>query len=151
MAGKLKKRGLVAWRAFLTAHALVLERIDRDLVDAGVLPLTWYDVLYTLYLGPGRRRRMADLAQAVLLSRSGLTRLVDRIEKKRLLRREMCPSDRRGAFAVLTGKGLDALRQTWPVYAHGIQRHFAGPLSEAEVRTLARSLARLAQSDDHAS
>lgn len=129
------------------AHALLLDRIDRELLEARVLPLAWYDVLYTLYLGPERRLRMAELAEALLLSRSGLTRLVDRIEKKDLLRRETCASDRRGAFAVLTDKGLEALRQTWPVYARGIQRHFAGTLTDVEVETLATSFQRLTETE----
>ena len=144
MPEKLKQRDLAAWRAFLTAHTVVLDRIDRELVKAGVLPLAWYDVLHSLYLAPARRRRMSELAQAVLLSRSGLTRLVDRIEKRGLLRRETCPKDRRGSFAVLTEKGLDALRRSWPVQSRGIQNHFAKRLSAAEARTVATVFERLA-------
>ncbi len=95
-----------------------------------------HDVLLALYEAPDHRLRMHELARAIVLSRSGLTRLVDRLEAEGLLFRERSGTDRRGAYAVLTDAGLAALRQTWPVYAHGIAEHFACYLSDEEVRTL---------------
>jgi DNA-binding MarR family transcriptional regulator len=108
------------------------------------LPLTWYDVLVALVGAPEHRLRLRELAHEVLLSRSGLTRLVDRLEAAGLLRREPDPTDRRGAFAVLTEAGYEALRRTWPLYARGIQDHFARHLEADEAAILARALQRVA-------
>src|SRR5436309_905275 len=116
---------LAAWRAFITAHAAVIGRIERDMAAARVIPLTWYDVLIELYEAPERRLRLHELADAVVLSRSGLSRLIDRLEGAGLLRREAAVTDRRGAYAVLTGEGIEAMRAAWPVYARGIADYFA--------------------------
>lgn len=135
---------LDAWRALLRAHAAVVDRIERDLAaDADNLPLVWYDVLLALSGAPDRRLRMHDLARAIVLSRSGLTRRVDRLEAAGLLCRQRDPSDRRGAFAVLTDEGRAALRQTWPAYARGIQEHFARHLDDEEARALSAALERV--------
>ena len=136
--------GFLAWRAFLRAHAAAVGRIERDLAASEPeLPLTWYDVLVALVGAPERRLRLRELAHEVLLSRSGLTRLVDRLEAAGLLRREPDPSDRRGAFAVLTDEGYEALRRTWPIYARGIQEHFARYLEGDEAAVLARAFERI--------
>jgi DNA-binding MarR family transcriptional regulator len=127
---------LTAWRAMLNTHAVLIDQIDRELAAAKVLPLSWYDVLLALYEAPDRRLRMHEIASAIVLSRSGLTRLVDRLEAEGLLFRERSGTDRRGAFAVLTDKGLAALRQTWPVYSKGIAEHFARFISDEEVSIL---------------
>ena len=86
---------------------------------------------------------MHELARAVVLSRSGLTRLVDRLENAGLLCREPDPSDRRGAFAVLTDEGRDMLRRMWPVYAAGIAEHFGGHISDEEAHVLTEALSRV--------
>jgi DNA-binding MarR family transcriptional regulator len=141
--------GLLAWRALLRAQAAAVGRIERDLAASeGNLPLTWYDVLLALVGEPERRLRLHELARAVVLSRSGLTRLVDRLEAAGLLRREPDPTDRRGAFAVLTEAGYEAVRRTWPAYARGIQEHFARHLQAGEADVLARVLERVATADD---
>ena len=132
-----------AWRAFLTAHAAVIERIERDLARENMLPLGWYDVLLALSEAPEHQLRMNELARAVVLSRSGLTRLVDRLEKAELLRRERCDDDRRGCYAVLTEDGRAALRRSWPVYAGGISEHFGRHLGDDEVATLTEALGRV--------
>lgn len=142
---KLSEPQLAAWRAFLTAHARVIGRIDAELAGAGRLPLGSYDVLIELAGAPGHRLRMSRLARQVVLSNSGLTRLVDRLEKQGLLRREVAPTDRRGAYAVLTAEGLAALREAWPVYARGIAAHFGRYLSPDEATTLATALDRIAE------
>ncbi len=134
---------LSAWRAFITAHARLIDRIDRELLAADRLPLNWYDVLVELVEAPENRLRMHELAQRVVLSRSGLTRLVDKLEETGLLRREIDSSDRRGAFAVLTPKGREALRRSWPVYANGILTHFGHHLSNEEAKILADVFTRL--------
>lgn len=139
----LTEAGLAAWRAFLNAHATVIDVLERELAAAECLPLSSYDVLLALAEAPERRRRMHELASAVVLSRSGLTRLVDRLEAEGLLRREACPTDRRGAFAVLTPEGLAALRRAWPIYARGIAEHFARHLDDAGARILTDTLERV--------
>src|ERR1700674_2702379 len=133
---ELEQSRLVAWRSFLTAHAALINQIERELLEAEVVPLSWYDVLFALYDAPGQRLRMNELASTIVLSRSGLTRLVDRLEVEGLLKRERSASDRRGAFAVLTEKGLEAMRKAWPVYARGIEEHFARFLSDEEAYIL---------------
>lgn len=134
---------LAAWRALLHAHAAAVGAIERDLDAAGLIPLAWYDVLVPLSETPERRLRLHELADRVVLSRSGLTRMVDRLERAGLLRREPCPDDRRGAFAVLTPEGEATVERTWPVYARGIVAHFARHVSDAEARTLAAALDRV--------
>ena len=101
----LDERHLAAWRTFITAHAALIDAIERDLRGAGVISLTWYDVLIELAEAPDHRLRLHELARAVVLSRSGLTRLVERLGAAGLIAREPCPDDRRGAFAVLTAEG----------------------------------------------
>jgi len=137
---------LAAWRALLTAHALLVAHIEEDLTRAGerAVPLTWYDVLIELREAPEHRLRQRDLARAVLLTRSGLSRLVDRLEAAGLVRRAPDPADRRGAFVILTEEGRHALRRTWPLYAQAIARHFGVHLSDDGARALTDLLQPLA-------
>jgi DNA-binding MarR family transcriptional regulator len=135
---------LAAWRAFINAHAAVIDRIEGELTRNGQLPLTSYDVLVALAEAEDQRLRMNDLAnKVVVLSRSGVTRLVDRLEREGLLRRERTLEDRRGAYAVLTDEGQQALERARPVYARGIVEYFARHLSNSEVRTITSALARI--------
>lgn len=134
---------LRAWRGLITAHAELIEQIDQDLGAAGCVPLSWYDVLIELYEAPERRLRMSDLARRVVLSRSTLTHLAARLEGAGLLARERAPQDRRGAYAVLSAAGVEALRQAWPVYSRGIASYFARHLSEEEAGQLAAIFARI--------
>ena len=123
---------LGAWRAFLNAHALATKRISRDLADAGLPDLTWYDVLWTLHRADERRLRIRELADAVVLSSTGMTRFVDRLEAAGLVRREAVPGDRRGAYAVITKEGIDLLRRMWPIYARGIATYFGPAVQDAD-------------------
>jgi DNA-binding MarR family transcriptional regulator len=134
---------IALWRALLTVHANVTEEIDRALAAADAIPLRWYDALLCLYEAPGRRLRLGELARAALLSRSGLSRLVDRLEESGLLRRESTPDDRRGAIAVLTPAGLAALRKAWAVYGPAIQSLFARHFRHPEVETCRAALDRV--------
>jgi DNA-binding MarR family transcriptional regulator len=115
---------LAAWRAFLRAHSTMLRRIGRDLEEAGLPPLSWYDVLAALRDAPERRLRQVELAERVLLSHSGLSRLIDRIEAKGLVERMSCQSDRRSFHVRLTDEGEAMLASMWPVYARGIAEDF---------------------------
>ena len=141
----LSEQHLAAWRTFLKVHATVIDRIDRGLVAAERLPLLSYDVLIELYEAPERRLRMHELAERVVLSRSGLTRLVDRLEAEGLLTRDRCVTDRRGAYAVITEQGIAALRRTWPIYARGIAEYFAQWLTLEEAAVLEAAFGRILQ------
>lgn len=136
---------LAAWRAFLRAHATVVDRLDRELQDEQGLPLTWYEVLLHLQRVPDHRLRMSGLADRLLLSRSGLTRLMDRMVAAELIERQVCPTDRRGAFAVLTPEGAARLRRASPVHLRGVQQHFAGLLTGAEAAAIRTGLEKVAE------
>src|SRR6266704_6782804 len=145
----LSGQHLAAWRNFLKVHATVIDRIDHDLLADERLPLSSYDVLIELYEAPERRLRMHELAERVVLSRSGLTRLVDRLEAEGLLRRDRSGTDRRGAYAVITEQGIAAMRQAWPVYARGIIKYFAQWLTPEETQLLGSALERIEQASSN--
>jgi DNA-binding MarR family transcriptional regulator len=136
MDGKLTKTQLEAWRLFIMAHSRIINIIDARLAAAEKIPLNWYDVLIELYEAPDRKLRMQEIAHRVVLSRSGLTRLVDRLEEAGLLTREDDPQDRRGSYAVITDAGIEAMRQAWPIYADVIAEYFAKDLDLAQLETL---------------
>jgi DNA-binding MarR family transcriptional regulator len=136
---------LATWRAFLTAHAHVTRRISRDLAEAGLPDLSWYDLLWALYTRPGRRLRVNELARDVVLSPTAMSRFVDRVEAAGCVRREPDPADRRALQVVLTDEGRALLRRMWPVYAAGIERHFAAFLGRSGPRVRSM-LERMAES-----
>src|SRR4051794_39799539 len=115
--GRLNEGELGAWVGFLRAHHTLVAELDDELRREHGLPLTSFDVLAQLDNAPEHQLRMSELADAVLLSRSGLTRLVERLESKGLIERRECTEDARGAFAVLTAEGeagLGNARTTHP-------------------------------------
>jgi DNA-binding MarR family transcriptional regulator len=125
---QIDDESLAAWRAFLTAHALVTRRISRDLHEAGLPDLSWYDLLWSLYRQPQRRLRVNELAREVVLSPTATSRFIDRVEAAGHVRRDPDPADRRALQIAITDSGVELLRRMWPVYARGIERHFAGQL-----------------------
>lgn len=143
-APRIDPRRLAAWRAFLEAHAAVVQRLAEELEQQERLALTWYDVLVHLSEAPDHRLRMQDLAGAVLLSKSGLTRVVDRMEERGLVTRRPCEDDRRGTWAELTEEGYATLRRTAPSHIEGVKEHFADLLAESEVEPLVAALERIA-------
>lgn len=143
MSERITPAQLTAWRLFITSHATLIEQIDRELSAAGCVPLQWYDVLVELHEAPDRRLRMAELARRVVLSRSSLTHLADRLEREGLLTRSRVDTDRRGAYAVLTDQGYQALRAAWPIYARGFAQHFIRHLTNEELQTLTDVFQRL--------
>ena len=132
-----------AWGSFLIAQARLLRGMGETMQATGVLPMEQYDVLLALTQAPQRRLRLSDLAERIVFSRSGLTRLVDRLEAQGLLRRERLEDDRRGVFAVLTSAGDAAMKKSWPTYKREIESRFAAHLSLDEARTMRDALARL--------
>ena len=143
MQAGLTSEELATWRAFLRAHATVTRRLEAELVAEHELPLASYDVLVQLSEAPEHALRMTELADRVLLSRSGLTRLADRLEREGLISRAACPSDARGTLAVLTDAGLDRLREAWPTHRRGVAEHVTGRLSADEVVQLGALLGKL--------
>jgi DNA-binding MarR family transcriptional regulator len=141
--GPQREPRLAAWAAFLRAHAAVKANLERELLAERNLPLTWYEVLLHVD-GYGGELRMQELARSVLLSKSGLTRLVDRMEAAGLVLRRTCESDRRGAFVGITPKGAAALRAAAPVHLRGITEHFATHLSDEELRVIRVAMERIA-------
>ena len=130
---------LRAWRAFMRAHSSMLRRIGKDLADAGMPPLSWYDVLAVLRDAPQARLRQVDVAEQLLLSTSGLSRLLDRIEEAGLVRRVACPGDRRSLHLELTDDGAETLDRMWPVYARGIAEDFL-PAFGKDAREIASAM-----------
>jgi DNA-binding MarR family transcriptional regulator len=126
----LTETELAAWRGLLRVHTALVKALDAELAAAHDLPLSSYEVLITLESAPDRKRRMAELADSVLLSRSGMTRLVDRLAKEELLERDLCTDDGRGCYAVLTDKGAELLATARPTHLDGVRerflRHFSG-------------------------
>jgi len=136
-----------AWKAFLRAQAGVIRTLDNELVAEQGLPITFFDVLAQLSAAGGRLR-MSELADAVLLSRSGVTRLVDRMVRAGLVRREQCPEDRRSLYATLTPEGEQALAEALPVHFAGIANHFGRHIGDEEAKTLAAAFGRMVSSPD---
>lgn len=136
-----------AWIALLRTRQQLLDQVEADLKQAGLPPLNWYDVLLELKRAPDGRLRLNDIAIRMLLEKSNLTRLIDRLEKEQLLTREICDTDRRGAFAVITPAGLALQQRMWPIYAAAIDRHFASKLNVQETQQL---LGLLNHFKDHA-
>lgn len=128
---------LAAWGGFLRTHARLVGELDDELRRTHDLPLSSYDVLVQLATGPERGLRMSELAEAVMLSRSGLTRLVDRLAREGLLERNDCPDDARGSYAVLTSAGRDRLNEARGTHLAGVRRLFLDKLEGAERRRLA--------------
>lgn len=126
----ISKPELTAWRRFLRAHAHASRKLEADLLAAHDLPLTCYDVLVQLVEASERRLRMTELADRVLLSRSGLTRMVDRMVREGLVSREACTSDARGLFAVLTDKGYARLREATGTHLRGVKAYVTGHWDE---------------------
>jgi DNA-binding MarR family transcriptional regulator len=129
-----------AWRSLLIAHSRLVPAVAADLRAAGQVSLSWYDVLLELNAAPGRRLRMSELGEQVVLSRTRVSRIVDELVAAGLAERQPDDADGRSSFAVLTPAGRNALRRAWPLYRNGIRRHFGAHLTPAQCRQLARLL-----------
>ena len=138
---------LAAWSAFLRAHARVVRELERELQVEEEMALSDYDVLVQLAAADQRRLRMSDLADRLLLSRSGATRLVDRLVAAGLVERVVCESDRRGQWAALTDAGYRRLRRAAPTHLRGVAAHFLDRLSDDDLASLERMLTPVAAGD----
>jgi DNA-binding MarR family transcriptional regulator len=142
-SAQLSARELAAWRGLLAAHATLIARLDAELEREHGLPLTSYEVLLYLADAEGGHLRMGELADRLLLSRSGITRLVDRLERQGMIERERCEDDGRGFNAVLTAAGRRKLDAARPAHLGGVRRHFLAQLEPGELDSLAAIWGRL--------
>ena len=133
-----------AWAAFLTAHKALETILNRELESACGLPLTWFDGLAQLRMAPAQRLTMTQLASALLFSKSGLTRLVDRMVEAGLLQRLARPGDRRSLHIALTDAGEAKYRQALPVHLEHVKRHFAAYIEDGEAGAVESALVRMA-------
>ena len=140
---RLDSRELRAWRGLLRVHAALSKALDAQLEAEHGLPLTSYEVLMYLSDAEGGRMRMNDLASSVLLSRSGLTRLVDRLERDGYLERCSCAHDARGAFAVLTAAGREKLEAARETHLAGVRQLFLSRFSDDELDALGAAWERV--------
>jgi DNA-binding MarR family transcriptional regulator len=143
----LEEPGMVAWMRFLQAHATVTRRLEAELHGECDISLAEYETLLILVRSDEGQLRMSDLAGELLLSRSGVTRLVDRLEAAGDVVRRTCPSDARGSFAVITDAGRARLRAAAPTHLRGVREHFLDVIPEAELAALSDTLRRLAPPD----
>lgn len=134
---------LQMWRSFLQTHSTVVKYLERRMQEQHGLPLSWWDVLLQLADGPEGRLRLGELADSVLLTRSGITRLVDRMIGAGLVDREPCPGDRRGYYAVITQKGRDTIERVGPDHSRDAWQVFLGHVSEEEAVLMATVFRRV--------
>ena len=143
MPNELNVEQKQAWITFVVAHAVLTRQIDKLLLSKGLPGLDVYAVLLTLEDAEGGRLRMSDLADQIMLSRSGITRLVDRLERDGLLQRHNCPADRRATYAMITDEGRRLREEMWPVYRQGIAEHFATKMNCEEAAVLSSVFLRI--------
>ncbi|MBJ7600051.1 MAG: MarR family transcriptional regulator [Candidatus Nephthysia bennettiae] len=134
---------LELWERLIRAHSRIVGRLEEEMESAQGLSLRWYEVLLHLSRAPGGAMRMQDLAELALQSKSGLTRVVDRMEAAGLVTRQICPSDRRGVLAVITPEGRRRFRPAARVHVRGIERHFGRHLGASEPGSLRSLVDRL--------
>jgi DNA-binding MarR family transcriptional regulator len=139
---------LAAWVTLLQAHAVMVDVLERNLEHRAGLPLSSYEVLLRLDMAPAGRLRMLDLSRSLLLSKSGVTRLVDRMEEAGLVRRSTSPEDRRVTLVAVTDTGRRRFRAATPVHLRGIEEHFGRPLGE-DVHALRMALRKVLAANGH--
>ena len=142
MGKKLGKTQKGAWVTLLLAYGSLFRELDERMAKAGVVPMDVYDILFTLEESPDQRLKMSDLAACALMTRSGLTRLVDRLEKEGLVKRLACATDRRAVHAALTDKGLAERERAWPAYEEALQELFGSKLTNDEAEMIMHTLKR---------
>jgi DNA-binding MarR family transcriptional regulator len=138
---RVAEQRVEAWAALLRTHAAVVTQLEREMAAERNLPLSWYDVL--LSLGSTRGLRMQDLADAVVLSRTRVSRVVDDMEAGGLVERRPNPADGRSTIVAVTRQGRAELRSAAPVYLSGIRRHFTDLLTDDELACVRTALSKV--------
>ena len=136
-------QSLSAWLTLLQAHAVLVNLLEKDLQAATGLPLGSFEVLVQLTSAPEGRLKMVELADSILLSKSGVTRLVDRMEAEGLVTRGSCATDRRIVYAIVTPEGRAALRDAMPRHLESLAQRFTSHLSPSEIKTLRATLQKI--------
>jgi len=131
-----------AWRAYILTSRRLMELLEQAL-DGHDLSMADYEVLAQLSDAPERRMRMSELAQAALLSRSRLSHRMKVMEQAGLIRKEECPDDRRGAFAVMTEKGWQAIVAAAPDHVASVRQAFTDVLTPEDQKVIARSFTKI--------
>lgn len=147
MEPKTEDHEMSAWESVIRTVGSLLKTFEQELQAARGLPLAWYDVLIQLSTAPEGRLRMQALADTVILSRSGLTRLIDRMENAGLVRREPSQEDRRGYYAILTDEGRRVFLRAKPVHEGGIHDHFTRHLNDTDLQAVAAAFAKVRQAN----
>jgi DNA-binding MarR family transcriptional regulator len=129
-----------AWGALARTHAAVSQRLQEALAQGDYPPLPWYEVLSTVAEADGQRMRMGDLAEALVITRGGLTKLVDRLVKAGLLERTFCETDRRVSYATLLPAGENVLAEMRPVIVGELEVAFSANLSVEQANELRQTL-----------
>ena len=132
-----------AWVALLDAHSRLTQRLEAELERAHGVSLAEYEVLYRLSQAAGQRLRLNELTSHARMTKSGVSRLVDRMQSGGLITTERCPSDRRGAFAVLTAEGQSVFRRAAALHLRGVHEYFGRHLDDDEAASLRRTLERV--------
>jgi DNA-binding MarR family transcriptional regulator len=132
-----------AWIALARTHAAVSGRLQEALTAAGMPPLPWFEVLATLDRAPEQRLKMGELAEALVITRGGLTKLVDRLIKAGLLERTFCETDRRVSYATLLPAGRELLEEMRPVVSGEFEAAFSANLSAGEAEKLRATMERI--------
>jgi DNA-binding MarR family transcriptional regulator len=135
-----------AWGALTRTHSAIVGRLQEALAASDFPPLPWYEVLATVAEAPEQRLKMGDLAEALVITRGGLTKLVDRLVKAGLLERTFCDTDRRISYATLLPAGRDLLNEMRPVVVAELKIAFAANLSEGQADELRGMLERVRSS-----
>jgi DNA-binding MarR family transcriptional regulator len=128
------------WKLFLTTHTRLVDQVEQDFKQAGLPPFEWYDVLIALKQAPDQQLRLSELAEVLLVNRTNVTRLADRLENAGLIQRKVCKDDRRGAFAVLTKAGLEMQQKMWVVYSQSIAQYFGRHLTQKDTVAFTKAL-----------
>jgi DNA-binding MarR family transcriptional regulator len=141
MGKKLKLSHLRAWDAYMKSHSETLKRIQKDIESS--MSMTWYEILYLVNSAPESRRRMSDLAEMLVLSKSALTRAIDALVDEGYLKRVECPSDGRVSYAQMTTLGRNKLKSTWPKFRQSLQENFGEKLTIEEAKSLEKLLRKI--------
>lgn len=145
---KLSNAELEAWIGLVKSQQLILNKVENELKKSGFPPLSWYDILLELDKAPQGSLRLNEISRKLLLSKYNITRLIDRLESKKLVSRESCPVDGRGIFACITPKGKKLRKRMWPVYYKAIKEHFFSHFSKKELKHLIDLISRIRSHPD---